>query len=345
MYGKKILLGLVIALGLAYGVPEVSAEFEATEVVHFGPNEFGGNYDDDFKEGKKKINISYTVTGNKAQMVVKDKSKKKQQQKVFTFSVPGQAYEGKRTDIVQIKDKESGRYFYAINTPSSRGGIGKLYESNDGAWLIGESKQNGQWKIYIDSKNYYSSLQDKMKLLTLRYGKVTLSFREGKPIHSYTLLWNEDKDAFSYINNGVNQENRFNSALVYNPKYRPVAFTDEGKEVYIDVDDIYTEYENDSIWRFEVGYIESYTESDIPWIHKKIEFEVNKNYKNIKYRNDRTNKWSDMNEKYFYHMTARLYDGLVDYSYRIKFGKAYPVMYRNEVPFMLRYYKGIENVL
>lgn len=227
------------------------ASFKALDSVSFGPNEFGGNYDDVFKDNGTKFKFEYKETeANGPELIIKNK-------KDIVFSQPVTAL-GKyySMTLTRIQDVDSGRIFYIAQRV-----YGGPQSKDTYSYLLGYDEKTGKWKKYIDIKNYYAPINYGFAGMTIRYGKLTL-YHFGSKYHSYTLTWNNNKQNFDYIDNGTVDKTYFNSALVYNPKYRPVYAHMDG-ETYLDLDSVSTVKDTESTWVFTATLYSTIRNSDI----------------------------------------------------------------------------------
>lgn len=226
------------------------ASFKPLDSISFGPNEFGGNYDDVFKDNGIKFKFEYTTKGVSPQLIIKNKKNV-----VFTQPVTslGKYYS---MTLTRIQDADTGRIFYIAQRVYGGPKSQETY-----SYLLGYDSTTGTWKKYVDIKNYYSPILYGFSGMTIRYGKLTL-YHFGRQYHSYTLTWNDAKQVFDYTDNGVVDNSYFNSALVYNRQYRPV-YAHMDSEIYLDINSINTLEDTDSRWIFTATSYSTIRNSDV----------------------------------------------------------------------------------
>lgn len=226
------------------------ASFKPLDSVSFGPNEFGGNYDAVFKDNGIKFKFEYTTKGGSPQLIIKNKKNV-----VFTQPVTslGKYYS---MTLTRIQDADTGRIFYIAQRVYGGPKSKETY-----SYLLGYDSTTGTWKKYVDIKNYYSPILYNHSGMTIRYGKLTL-YHFGSQYHSYTLTWNDGKQDFDYIDNGITDLSYFNSALAYNHQYRPV-YAHMDSETYLDVNSINTTEDTDLLWVFTAKLCYTIRNSDV----------------------------------------------------------------------------------
>lgn len=244
---SAMIIGAVLS-GIA--VTSVDAIFVPTTARTFYPdkdyNNYSGNYDDDFKEGKHKINIAYNDKDGNPKFIVKDKSNKNAI--LLTLPSPQLKYQAK---VTQIQNKDNGQYFYIVDGRSDKYG-----------YLMGLDKKTGKWRVYANKDNYYNPVgSSNGEGITLHYGNISV-YHHGAKHHEYWLKWDERKNDFTYEDKDSHEFTYFNSALAYDKRYRPL-YAHMGTEWYLDMKSITTYANDDNVCKFSCGIRTAPWESDI----------------------------------------------------------------------------------
>lgn len=245
---RLLLISFVFNL---FMVVSAFATFTPLNSVSFGPNEFGGNYDDTFKDNGVQFNLAYVEKGQSGpEFVVKKKGKV-----IYTKPVSslGKYYS---IHVVRIKNNDDGRIFYIVQRPSGLYGGAFSY-------LMGYDEKADKWQEYADIKNYYNPTgRDYHKGFTIHYGKLCAYHYNTDLYHTYNLFWDSAKNWFGFTDEGSVKTEYFQSALVYNPRYRPTYAHMDG-ETYVDLNSIFTWKEEGTIWVFDVDTYSVGRNSDV----------------------------------------------------------------------------------
>lgn len=278
---SAMIIGAVLS-GIA--VTSVDAIFVPTTARTFYPdkdyNNYSGNYDDDFKEGKHKINIAYNDKDGNPKFIVKDKSNKN----AILLTLPSLQlkYQAK---VTQIQNKDNGQYFYIIDGHSDKYG-----------YLMGFDKKTGKWRVYANEDNYYNPVGSSLaEGITLRYGNISV-YHHGAKYHEYWLKWDDGKNNFTYEDKGSHDYSYFNSSLAYDKRYRPV-YAHMGMEWYLDMKSITTYVNDDNVCEFSCGIRTANQESDIISDSKgTLHFKVDKKNHSLWLETDDGNskKWTEL---------------------------------------------------
>lgn len=241
-----ILLGAAV-LSLCTAVPGF-ASFVPVHSVVFGPER--NNYDDSFKDHGNKFHISYTRENGVPQIIVKSHGKV-----IYTKEVPslGRFY---TMEIHQIVNEDDGRNFYIVQSKDS-----------EFSYLMGYDERKKEWQTYTEAQNYYSPVPGEAvhEGITIHYGDLGVYHFNNlnDSYHWYKLFWDKNADWFGYREGEETRRTTyFNSALVYNPQYRPV-YANADYETYLDMDSIDTDKDKNGVWTFTARKYETIMESDI----------------------------------------------------------------------------------
>lgn len=272
-------LASAVLLSLCAAVPAF-ATFAPVHSVVFGPDR--NNYDDSFKDHGNKFHISYTREDGVPRIVVKQHSKV-----IYTKEVPslGRYY---TMEIHQIVNEDDGRNFYIVQSKDS-----------EFAYLMGYDEKSKSWQTYTDARNYYSPVAGEAvhEGITVHYGDLgvyhfnNLSDR----YHWYKLFWDKNADWFGYKEGKETRRTTyFNSALVYNPQYRPV-YANADYETYLDMDSFDTDKDKDGVWTFTAKKYETIMESDIlTGEGQKVKYRIDTNTGRAYIYNKQTRQWDEL---------------------------------------------------
>ena len=185
-----------------------------------------------------------------------------------------------------IKD-DNNRLFYIVGASGYTTAYYGTQEDSkrvSSQYIIGENPTTNAWKEYVNVNNYYFPGEYNSPEFTIRYGELILRSGHGPYYYAYQLDYDSDKDAFTYKDLGKMEVPYFNSALAFNPRYRPI-YAHMDVEEYLDVYSIKTEYEDSDTWIFTARSVSALRGSDTLLDNNRnpVKYEINRSTKQAWY--------------------------------------------------------------
>ena len=196
MQGVRFFLSLLLALGMPAAV--LASHFIPMERAFLQiPDSSSKVVQKDFSEGKRKMHFlgGRTRIGSPALVAVRKGHFLEQDSALWQDIRPNDANRHITYSIEQLKDTDTGRFFYSVTPGLSHSDC--LFET----MLIGYDKEGKKVQEFINSKNFYAPHGVDIDSIMTHRGNLYLAkydfggFQDGTV---YRLLWNPEKDWFGF---------------------------------------------------------------------------------------------------------------------------------------------------